>query len=245
MTKEQTMKTASHKKWLDELTLELRLNDVSGKSIGDTLATVEEFLADSGQSPEEAFGTPRRYAAELAGGSVRPFRKDMRRTLALGTTSLVLFLVFSAALTPWLAGGQLFIGGLQLIFWVVLAAIVVALPLYLPFLLRHFWAVLAVPLIGGTFGVFSAILTPDTADDALLSIPPTPVLLISVGLLIFLSTIGTVLNLREKPDPVIHPLEDGTTTTLKARWLGLITEWLFPILAVVLLGITALFPAGT
>ena len=240
MSKEQTTKTAPHKKWLDQLTLELRLNDVSGKSIGDALATVEEFLADSGQSPEEAFGTPREYAERLTAEGELSAKKDLRGRITWTAASLVIFLVFSAALTPWFKGGPLLIGGPQLLCLAVMAALVLTLPLYLPYVIRNFWAMVAVPVIGGAAGLLSAVLTPKSADDALLTLSPAPVLLISVGLLIVLSVAGTVMTLRAESDLVISPLDATQAKAQKARWLELITEWLFPILAGVLLGFTAL-----
>lgn len=244
MTKEQTMKTASHKKWLDELTLELRLNDASGKSIGDALATVEEFLADSGQSPEEAFGNPREYAAELAGGSLRPAWKGMSRTIALTTTSLLTFLVLNATLAPWLSGEQMLIGGWQLVCLAVLAVLVISLPLYVTHLLRHIWAMIAVPVVGVAAGIFSAALTPKTADDAFLVFTPQPILIISAALLIALSIVGTIITLREEPDPVVGPLDTTSTSRLKARLFELLTQWLFPIFGAVMLIMTALIPTA-
>lgn len=240
MSKEATTNTANHKKWLDQLTMELRLNDVSGKSIGDALATVEEFLSDSGQSPEEAFGTPREYAAELSGGAIKPIKKDMKSTVSLSTANLVVFLVFSAALSPWLEGTRLLLGGWQLTAVAFLAALVLALPLYLTFLLRHFWALIAVPIVGGAAGLLTAMLTPKVAGDAFLDLPPVPVLIISAGLMIALSLAGTVTALSEAPDPVVSPLDTATTVSTKDRWLVILTRWLFPVFALVLLGITAL-----
>lgn len=234
------MTTATNKKWLDELTLELRLNDASGKQIGDALATVEEFLADSGQSPAEAFGTPRSYAAQLSAAAGPPVKADLRPRVISSTASLMVFLAFSAALTPWLAGGQLLVGGIQLASFAVLAVLVTALPLYLPFLLRHIWALIAVPVIGGAFGVLSAVLSPGRAAEAFLVLPPLPVLLTTAALMVALSIVGTVGALREQPDPVTGPLDAAPVNTAKARWFEILTQWLFPIISVLLLGFTAL-----
>lgn len=237
------MTTTTHKKWLDELTLELRLKDASGKQIGDALATVEEFVADSGQSPAEAFGTPRSYAAQLTAEAGGNDQTDFRPTIILSTGSLVVFLAFSAALSPWLAGEQLLIGGIQLIFMAALAALVIAMPVYLSFLLRHVWALVAVPLVGTAAGILSAVLGPKTADSAFLVLPPLPVLLVSAALMVALSIVGTVIALREQPDPVTGPLDADPANTVKARWFEILTQWLFPIFSVALLGFTALIGA--
>ncbi len=240
MIKEYLMKTTTHKKWLEELTLELRLKDFSGRAIGDVLATVKEFLADSDQQPESAFGTPRDYAAQLAAVSVPPAKADLRGTLSLSTASLVAFLVFSAGLTPWLKGEELLVGGWQLVSTAVLAALVLALPLYLSFLLRHMWALVAVPVVGGAAGVLSAVLSPKDAGEALMVLPPAAALIVGAGLMIVFSVAGTIPALREAPDPIVGPLESTPAATVKTRWLEILTQWLFPIFSLVLLGFTLL-----
>jgi hypothetical protein len=51
--------------WRDSLIMELRMRDVSGERIGEVLAEVDAYCADSGQTPDEAFGDPVTYAREL------------------------------------------------------------------------------------------------------------------------------------------------------------------------------------
>lgn len=220
-------------------------HDASGREIGDAPATVGESLADSGQSPEDAFEAAREYAAQLAAEGNGPVKARLRSDIAWTAASLLAFLVYAPALPPWFNGGQLSIGGAQLMCTAVLAALVVALPLYLPFLLRHVRALTAIPLLGDTAGVLSALLAPDTVDDALLALQPAPVLIASIGVLVVLSMAGTIRNLREKPDPVIGPLEDAPPNTPRDRWSSVLTQWLFPVLAGVLLGLTAAIHALT
>ncbi|WP_269938983.1 hypothetical protein [Arthrobacter sp. HY1533] len=235
------MKTANHKKWLDALTMELRLNNVSGKSIGDTLAAVQEFLADSGQAPEDAFGTPREYAAALAAEGMAAPPEKLQGSLALSTTSLVVFLIFTSALTPWINGEPLLLGGAQVACMLVLAAMALTLPLYLAHLLRNTWALVAVPVVGGAAGVLSAVLAPRDAGEALLALAPGELLLASAALLVALSVIGTLFALRTPADAIAGPLDAAPRP--RFRWFELLTQWLFPILAVVMLGLTALIGA--
>jgi hypothetical protein len=49
--------------YLENLTIQLRLLDVSGDRIGQILAEVESHLADTGLDPVDAFGEPGDYAA--------------------------------------------------------------------------------------------------------------------------------------------------------------------------------------
>lgn len=243
MSKEATTNAAPRKKWLDELTMELRLKDFSGAAVGDALATVEEFLADSGQEPLEAFGTPREYAAELAGGSPKTTRESLRGVVTLGVSSLVVFLLFSSALTPWSQGEQLLIGGVQVACTGLAAVLILLLPLYLSFMVRNFWTLLAVPLVGGALGILPAIFAPKVAADALLVLPAGPVLLATAALLIVLSIVGTVVTLRTDSDVITNPLDTAPVKTFKARCFEILTQWLFPILAVFLLGLTSMINA--
>lgn len=49
-------------KWRDDLITQLRLKDVPGDQIGDILLEVDSHLSDTGETPEEAFGSARKYA---------------------------------------------------------------------------------------------------------------------------------------------------------------------------------------
>lgn len=49
----------------EKLILALRLKDVPGDRIGEIVAEVESHVGDTGESPAEAFGAPRDYAASL------------------------------------------------------------------------------------------------------------------------------------------------------------------------------------
>lgn len=54
------------RKYRDELTLALRLYDISGVRVGEVLAEVESHVAETGEDPVAAFGTPKEYAAKVA-----------------------------------------------------------------------------------------------------------------------------------------------------------------------------------
>jgi hypothetical protein len=54
-----------------QLILALRLKDVPGERIGEIVAEVESHVAETGEDPNEAFGSPRHYAASL-GDEHRP-----------------------------------------------------------------------------------------------------------------------------------------------------------------------------
>ncbi|MET9343291.1 hypothetical protein [Nonomuraea sp. NPDC003804] len=58
--------TALDRKYREELTLALRLRDISGVRVGEVLAEVEAHVAETGEDPTTAFGTPKEYAATIA-----------------------------------------------------------------------------------------------------------------------------------------------------------------------------------
>ncbi len=74
------------------LVLALRLQEVPADRIGEIVAEVESHVADTGEDPTEAFGTPREYAASLTDEHRKP-------PWWWTTTTLVL-----AAAAGWLIG---------------------------------------------------------------------------------------------------------------------------------------------
>lgn len=76
----------------ESLVLHLRLQEVPPDRIGEIVAEVESHVADTGEDPTEAFGTPRDYAAGLTDEHRKP-------PWWWTTTTLVL-----AAAAGWLIG---------------------------------------------------------------------------------------------------------------------------------------------
>jgi hypothetical protein len=52
--------------WCDDLLLRLRMLSVPGPRIGEVLAEVQSHVAETGEAPREAFGTPKEYAGQVA-----------------------------------------------------------------------------------------------------------------------------------------------------------------------------------
>jgi len=52
--------------WCDDLLLCLRAREVPGARIGEVLAEVQSHVAETGEAPQEAFGSPRDYADQVA-----------------------------------------------------------------------------------------------------------------------------------------------------------------------------------
>ena len=236
--------TTPLQQWLDELTLELRLHHVTGAAIGDALATVTEFVQDSGQEPEEAFGSARIYAQQLAAEAPKTPREGFRRQVGLSTFGLVFFLIFSAAVSPWLNAEQLLLGGTQLACFALVAVLVLTLPLYLNVLLRHMWALVALPVLGGAAGVLGAVLQPREAIGALFALSPLPVLLVTATLMLAVAVLGTLSDGKAAPDTISNPLQPAPAkATLKSRCLEILPHWFLPFFALLMFGLIAVMDA--
>ncbi|HLS14024.1 MAG TPA: hypothetical protein VK095_05880 [Beutenbergiaceae bacterium] len=93
----------SHAAWIKRFIDELRLRHVEQAQIDTALDNIREHLNDSGESPNEAFGDAREYAASLE----LPTRDEgFGRAGSISATllALVSFVVFSIAVTRWLDG---------------------------------------------------------------------------------------------------------------------------------------------
>jgi hypothetical protein len=107
------MHETTDKKWFDELVLELRLRQVHGSAIGDTVASARELLGDTGQRAEEAFGPARVYAAALELPSA-PQNEWVRRALWPSLLGLLAFLLFNQAVVSWVRSEQMLVSPAQL-----------------------------------------------------------------------------------------------------------------------------------
>jgi hypothetical protein len=67
MTTDQSMT-----EYRESLLLHLRLQDVPGDRIGEIVAEVESHVAETGEDPTEAFGSPKEYAASLTDEHRKP-----------------------------------------------------------------------------------------------------------------------------------------------------------------------------
>jgi hypothetical protein len=72
--------------WRDSLISELRTRELSGDRIGQALADVDAYCADSGQTPADAFGDPIAYAQQLIEAHA-PERKSFARRILLPTAT--------------------------------------------------------------------------------------------------------------------------------------------------------------
>jgi hypothetical protein len=230
--------TPADKKWFDELTVELSMRDVFGVAIGDAVASAKELLVDTGQSAEEAFGPARAYAASLELPR-EPGKGGAKRGLGTNIVGMLAFFLFIQAAAAWTTGEQFLTSPLQLVLMVALGGLLALFPLYFIAAIRRPWLLVLLFVTGGGIGWLYSFATPATEAEALFSSTPLPWVIASAVIMVAMSIWGTIRTLRRGTmDDIPEP---GTVTRSKAaRGIAvfrMITHWLFPIFATLMLGL--------
>ncbi len=78
--------------YVNQLVLELRMRDVPGDRIGQVIAEVEAHVAESRETPAEAFGSAEEYADRVSATLGRPAAKRHRGLLVAWPVSLAAML---------------------------------------------------------------------------------------------------------------------------------------------------------
>ncbi|WP_026817975.1 hypothetical protein [Arthrobacter castelli] len=228
--------TRTDKKWLDNFALELRLHNVSGQDVGDALAHVESYCADSGETPVEAFGDPVEYAQRL---ELRPEESegDLHRRLRYALPSLagvIGLFVFLPAIRAAYRGGPVTINIWQIGFILLLAAIIIAAIANLGILVRNKWVLIAFAVAGPLCGVGFAISGTTAAGSPALVLPALPVVIAAAVVLVAAALWGHLRDRNEDRDPIIRPTDTSTTTAKNHRWsriLQILPHWLLVLAA--------------
>ncbi|WP_104168264.1 hypothetical protein [Arthrobacter sp. SX1312] len=232
----------SDKKWFDQLVMELRLRQVHGSAIGDTVASARELLGDTGQRAEEAFGPARDYAAALELPAA-PKHDWIRTALWPSLLGLLAFLLFNQAVVSWTRSELLLVSPAQAAFLATPVVLVALLPFYLDAVVRRIRVCVALAAACAVAGILSAVVTPTNQAEAWLSMDPLPWVVGSALVMVALSITNAVRSSRPgSADDVTDPLSgtaDGTGTG--ARLMVQVTDWLFPLLALAMLGLALSF----
>ncbi|NKE09357.1 MULTISPECIES: hypothetical protein [Kocuria] len=229
-----------HKSWCDDFVMELRLMDVPGDVIGDRLAEVEAHCAESGETPDEAFGEPVAYAKTVGAESPKESAGGLWATAALSVGQVLALLVGTRAAGAWAAGESVAYNAVQVLCLALAAAVLVLLPVALRFLLQR-------PLLTGLpyFASFmalalGAVLAGELDLPALITAPAA---LVTVGLFVVTVVLGWVSyrDLSSSQDPVTSPLSAfGTATSAEgkaaggSRGVALLMAVVFPVFYVLL-----------
>jgi hypothetical protein len=233
------MITTQDQKWIDTLILELRLRDVSGVAIGDTVASVREYIADSGEAAQEAFGTPAAYAASLD-LSASVVDTSLKGTIARSALGVVAFLVFTQAISPWAAGESLGLGAAQLALLAVPVILVLGLPLFLGALPRRPWLLVVLFAVAVGAGILAAISSPRDPAAAWLSLDPKVVMIAAAAVMVVMSVMGTMDAMNVENDTIRKPFETPGTARrnrISSRIAGILAAWILPVSAAIFLGL--------
>jgi hypothetical protein len=224
-------KTTLPKKWALEFTMALRSRDVTGTAIGDALRQAEAFCADSGQSPEEAFGPAGAYADSLTDLPTVTDGQTFTTRLAPNALGLFGLLLALPTFDAWRAGRavEVPLGGV-----VTLAVVLVAVAVLLlqPRIYRRRGSLLVLL----SFAFLGA-----TAAQAFLRQPVGSLPMLPCALVAAAALIGSgVWQMRVlDPDLIVDPLAPPPRSS---RGLYLLTCWLMPIGTVAALAVAMFAP---
>lgn len=213
-------------RWRDSVILDLRARGASGARIGDALAMAEAHCAESGEGPDEAFGTAKEYAAALPLSEAE--RPDTTAELAavvlpsvVGLTGMMLAF---AATNAWQAGQDTEVSWGALVGTAAIVAATVAFARWMHVIVTHVW------VLGALFGaVIVAYVALTLTQTSIAFALPTPVsVVVSVALL----AVGTLWSRRGTDvDPVVDPLR-GDPSPRATRLAVAIQPWMLPLLTV-------------
>lgn len=209
------------RRWFDDFTLELRLRDVPGETIGDAVASVREFLADSGDSPEATFGDPRTYAESLDLPRSRIPRAGMAALLVPTCLGLLGFFAVAASVSASDGSVQVTLPGLLLVLTGL--ALAACAPLLLDVLVRSpVWRTAA------AFAVVFALITAAgtlAGHLVLFTLPAVPTALIGGAVLLSTSLWGQFRK-GTAPDPILEPLSAPPHRSFGLTLLEVLGNWM-------------------
>lgn len=227
-------------RWRDELVLTLRLRDVSGAQIGDAVAHVESYCAESGESAEEAFGDARTYAQSLPFDAPLPSSTfvPLSHLLRLGVSLAGMFVTVEAV-SGWVSQEtpSLSLGVLVAVVVVVLVAVLVTRRL--EWVVRHPWlgALALVPGMGVTMAALLLL------DQPVLSVPPVPMTIFGILLLVGPSVWETARRSAADADLVVSPLDDPEDARRANGRSTLLAAWIIPLMSIPAVALVAVVAA--
>lgn len=227
-------------RWRDELVLTLRLRDVSGAQIGDAVAHVESYCAESGETAHEAFGDAREYARSLPFDAPLPSSTflPLSHLLRLGVSLAGMFVTVEAV-SGWVSEEtpSLTLGVLAAVGVVVLVAVLVTRRL--EWVVRHPWLA-ALALVPG-MGVTMAALV--LLDQPVLSVPPVPMTIFGILLLIAPSVWQTARRSGPDPDLVVSPFDDPDDAHRASARSSALAAWIIPLMSIPAVALVAVVAA--
>ncbi|KGM00885.1 hypothetical protein [Cellulomonas cellasea] len=232
--------------WRDELVLALRERDVSGADIGDALAHVESFCADSGQGPDEAFGPAREHAASLRlpSGSPTPTPGPLlsRATLLRYAVGMVAVAVVGMSAASWARAEPVRLGAAHLAVTVVALACLGLLVRHLTTFVRwcttRRWLAWIVMQAGAWAAIGLGLLSAHLLPGVGVTVPAAPLTAVAAAALVVPALVAQLRGTLDDADVLAAPLEDPATVGRRSRRANTLLTWALPLCGAVSVGVT-------
>ena len=228
------IRSAENEKWLESLTIELRLQGVNGTRIGDAVATAREFLVDSGEAAADFFGSPQHYAAELNLPATPELAQGVRDALVRTGFGVLGMFALVESVVPLMNDERLTLGPVVLFIYLFALVLIAFLPSLVPVMARMrrrgvIIGTVTAALLGGTI---PALLALWAGDLVLVTLPALPVVIVGAVLLVAPALWGQLRH-SLADDPIVAPgYTPSPHAAFRARLFLVVTNWLLVIGAV-------------
>ena len=230
------MKPDALSPWYRDLVVALRIKGASGREIGDAVAAVQSHCADSGDTPEGAFGTAQQYADALPLAASAPTGVTLLVNAWPSWLGLLGLFLALACYDAWQAKTAVSVSVGTVIFLVVIVALAVGVVRFMGPVWRHrvlAWAVLSIAFALG-------LLAQVTQRQPAFTLP-----LAVAGPLAAVLLLGPAFyeqrHLATAYDPVEGPFEHRSGSGRAGRRAAQLVAWLLPVGTVVVMAIAATF----
>lgn len=165
--------------WRDRFVTELRMMEVAGSRVGDELKIVQDHLAESGETAEEAFGDPAEYVSNL--GYIRT-DGNWTSLAVIALTAYLLTSLVTDGVVASVQGKDVLIGGGDIIA-AAMAAVAACVILVVATRSRRPWLLPAGLCIATIIG---SIVVQSAWNPTMLTVDGPIALVIATALLVFL-----------------------------------------------------------
>lgn len=217
------------RRWRDDFILTLRHRDATGAQIGDALAQVESYCAESNETASEAFGDAREYAQSLPfPPSTEPATNTSRAQLLRLGVSLAGMLVTITAASDWASGKNPSLTlGLAVSIPLVLG-LAVAISRMVDATHRSTWRLAA--MLMAAFAVVGAAQI--TLDQTLVTVPAVTLLPAGLALLLAPPCWEAIRGVPIEPDVIAGPFDDPEDVRRKNARAAALVPWILPVMTI-------------
>lgn len=228
--------TQTTEPWIDDFILTLRLREARGDAIGDAVAVVRGHVADSGESAHEAFGDPRTYAEELDLPRVQSVDWSSAGVMA-PAVSLVAILVLGPAASAVFGGSLLRFSLPQLGLFLVPLVLMLAVPYYIGYAVRHLWVLALVFVLGIGAATLEGFFAPQHGTPAFVSLEPVWMLAVAAAAIVLMTAWQFRRALTDDMNPVVDPLQPSPAPERRERLAAVLPALFIPAGAPIVLAV--------